>query len=167
MDTQRSDYWISKLALQAHPEGGFYRETYRSAETFHPQALAPLVAGKRNFSTSIYFLLTVREFSSFHRIQSDELWHYHIGGTLWIHVLTNDGLEVKKLGANLEAGESPQVMIPARSWFAAEVKSGEFVLTSCTVAPGFDFADFELAKRQQLVLQFPEHRAIIERLTRA
>lgn len=167
MDTHRSEYWIEKLALLAHPEGGFFRETYRSKGTMDRDTLPTTFPGSRNFSTAIYFLLPSKDFSSFHRIQSDELWHYHVGGSLWIYVLTQDGLEVKKLGVNLEAGEALQVTIPAACWFAAEVVSGPFVLAGCTVSPGFDFSDFELARRPSLVQEFPEHRAIIERLTRA
>ncbi|MEJ2004931.1 MAG: cupin domain-containing protein [Cyclobacteriaceae bacterium] len=147
-----------------HPEGGFFSETYRSPNKMKPE----WTTHPRNISTAIYFMLTAGNFSAFHRIKSDEIWHHYIGGTAEIHVIhTNGEYELIRLGKRLDEGEVPQAVVPAGSWFASVVKSGEdFVLTGCTVAPGFDFADFEMASRQELLSQFPRYADIIHQLTR-
>lgn len=160
-------YWIAKLGLTAHPEGGFFKETYRSIETLDRDDLPARYAGPRCFSTAIYFLLPAQDFSSFHRIQSDEIWHYHTGGILQLYLLHEGKLTVKTLGPPSENGADWQVVIPRGAWFAGEVVEGNFVLASCTVAPGFDFADFELARQQELTALYPDHLPLIHRLTRA
>lgn len=167
MTTEDLSYWVQKLELKPHPEGGFYKETYRSAERIPMAGLPSRFRAPRSFSTAIYFLLPAHEYSSFHRIQSDELWHFHIGGSLTLFVLNEDRLETKKLGGDPEKDEALQVTIPAGSWFAAEVTRGSFVLAGCTVSPGFDFADFELATGRNLSDQYPAHQALIARLTRS
>src|SRR6478609_4781334 len=160
------EYWIQHLSLQPHPEGGFYKETYRSAENIPEQSLPAFFAGARSISTAIYFLLRSQDKSLFHRIKSDELWHFHAGGSLTIYVLNKSGLSLHKLGLHLEDGESPQVIIPAHCWFGAIVNEGnQYTLASCTVAPGFHFADFELAQRDALMKEFPNHETIIKQLT--
>jgi predicted cupin superfamily sugar epimerase len=118
-------------------------------------------------STAILFLLLNRQFSAFHRIRSDEIWHFHCGATVLLHVLKPDGnYACIELGLNPPAA-LPQAVVPAGSWFAAEVKGRRgFSLVSCTVAPGFDFADFELARRNKLTKAYPAHKALIRRLTR-
>ena len=160
--------WIEKLGLQAHPEGGNYRQTYRAGLELAQQALPPQFAGPRAASTAIYFLLQRDEFSAFHRLRSDELWHFYLGGSLAVHVIEDEGRYSKiNLGSDPEAGETLQAVVKAGCWFASQVLSGEsFALVGCTVAPGFEFDDFELAKRQELVRRFPQHRELIERLTR-
>ncbi|MBA4057899.1 MAG: hypothetical protein C0490_24495, partial [Marivirga sp.] len=122
--------------------------------------------GSRSISTAIYFLLRAQDRSLFHRIKSDELWHYHAGDTLHIYVLTHQGLVMHKLGTNLEQGDALQVVIPANHWFGAIVSErGSYTLSSCTVAPGFDFQDFELAVREDLVKEFPGEKELITKLT--
>lgn len=161
-----ADYWIDNLKLKKHPEGGFFKETYRAQETIPQQYLPKRFSGTRNFSTSIYFLLRSQDRSLFHRIKSDELWHFHAGHTLNIFVLENDQLNCYKLGQNIDKGESLQVVIPAGCWFGARVEqTNGYVLSGCTVAPGFDFQDFEIAKRSALLKTFPQHISIIEALT--
>jgi predicted cupin superfamily sugar epimerase len=142
----RAEELIAQLQLQPHPEGGHYRETYRARE----QVNSP--RGPRAASTAILFLLAAGERSCWHRIASDELWHHHGGGGLVIHELCPAGrARSTHLGLNLSAGVQPQHMVPAGSWFAAEPLPGSaWSLLSCTVAPGFDFADFELASQAQL-----------------
>ncbi len=163
---QPAEYWIKHLDLQPHPEGGFFKETYRSPEQIGADGLPERFNGSRNFSTAIYFLLRSQDKSLFHRIKSDELWHFHAGSTLNIYVLRNDKLEVHKLGSDLEKGDSLQITIPANCWFGATVNgSGNYTLSSCTVAPGFDFKDFELADRSKLLLEFPSQKEIIAMLT--
>lgn len=160
------EYWINHLELLPHPEGGFFKETYRASETI--AELPERFDGKRNFSTAIYFLLRSQDRSVFHRIKSDELWHFYQGTTLLIYVLTDQGLKVHKLGSNPDQGESLQVLIPATCWFGAHVeKPNSFALCCCTVSPGFDFKDFEMANRQTLVKEFPDQQKIIHELTHA
>jgi predicted cupin superfamily sugar epimerase len=161
-----AEYWINQLKLFPHPEGGFYKETYRSTENIQLCGLPIRFASPRSFSTAIYFLLRSQDKSRFHRIKSDELWHFHYGSTLCIYVLHLDKVEVFKLGANVEEGDSLQVVIPANCWFGAHVTSpNTYALSSCTVAPGFDFKDFELADREKLLQEFPHHAEIIKALT--
>jgi uncharacterized protein len=161
-----AEYWINHLDLQAHPEGGFYKETYRSDENISVAGLPDRFPGSRCFSTAIYFLLRSEDRSMFHRIKSDELWHFHAGSSLSIYVLDSYGLSIIKLGANVEAGESLQVVIPAGCWFGAKVNEPDsYVLAGCTVSPGFDFNDFELADRKNLLDDFPHHEDVVTMLT--
>jgi len=161
-----SSYWIEALGLKPHPEGGFYRETYRAELTL--QNLPEGFKGPRSASTGIYFLLRNNDFSALHRIPSDEMWHFYAGNPLVVHVLHPAGQrEDVLLGSNPRAGEVPQAVVPAGCWFGSRLRSGEgFALVGCTVAPGFDFADFEMAGRDDLIHAFPQHRALIEQLTR-
>ncbi len=162
-----AEFWINQLQLLPHPEGGFFKETYRSNESIEKAGLPSRFGGTRNFSTAIYFLLRSEDKSLFHRIKSDELWHFHCGGVLLIYVLTPGGVEVLKLGNDLEDGQSLQVTIPANCWFGAKVSlPNTYVLSTCTVAPGFDFNDFELADRKTLLKDFPNQRELITDLTR-
>ncbi len=167
--TKRAEYWIDKLNLVAHPEGGYYRETYRSNRSIPREALPPEFSGPRLISTAIYFLLEGENFSAFHRLQSDELWHFYAGGAIMVHVIDPDGLYSKiHLGGNLEAGEVFQGVVKAGCWFASQVQDPlSFALAGCTVSPGFDFADFELGKRSELVKVYPQHRELIEQMTRS
>lgn len=153
---------IDKLQLLPHPEGGFYKETYRAE-----MKIANENGHLRNVSTAIFYLLEGSDRSHFHRIKSDELWFFHAGQTLEILVLNDHGIEKILLGNNFEAGELPQACIPANSWFASHVNEEKgFALVSCTVAPGFDFADFEMAEREALIRAFPEHQETILQFTR-
>ena len=156
-------YWIEKLELARHPEGGYFRETYRSDEVVSAAGLPARFGAPRAFSTAIYFLLPGNECSAFHRIKSDELWHFYAGSGLTIHIIEPNGTYTH-LGLD---GEHFQALVRADWWFGATVDDPQsFSLVGCTVAPGFDFADFELAGRDAIIELFPQHRAIIERLTR-
>lgn len=162
-------FWIEHLALRPHPEGGYFRETYRAPESIPAAALPARFSGSRAFSTAIYFLLTRESFSAFHRIRSDEMWHFYDGNAVTLWVLDEDGggLASVRLGSDPTRGEAPQAVVPAGAWFAAEIAAGgTFALVGCTVAPGFDFVDFELAERATLVARHPEHRDVVERLSR-
>lgn len=161
-----AEYWIDHLNLQPHPEGGFYRETYRSSENIQLCGLPSRFPSPRSFSTAIHFLLRSQDRSLFHRIKSDELWHFHCGSPLHIYVLYKDNVSLHKLGNNPEAGEFLQVTIPANCWFGAKVNAPDtYSLSSCTVAPGFDFHDFELAEQSRLLMEYPNHSEIIKALT--
>ena len=151
--------WVDALGLAAHPEGGFFRETYRSGTRI----------GDRSVSTAIYFLVTRGSFSALHRIRSDELWHFHAGSALEIVTIDRGGTRRDlHLGLDLARDEVPQHVVPAGDWFGARLReaTSSYALVSCTVAPGFDFADFELADRASLTARFPEHAAAIAALTR-
>ncbi len=160
--------WIEGLGLKAHPEGGWYREVYRSAEQLATTGLPERFSGPRSLSTSIYYLLEGQDFSALHRIHSDEVWHHYAGTSLSLVAIDTAGaLHRHTLGKDLDAGEVPQLVVPAGQWFAATcVEPMGYSLVGCTVAPGFDFADFELAERAALADSFPEHGALIERFTR-
>ena len=159
---------ISALGLIKHPEGGWYRETYRSNEQISGDALPNCFGGPRSCCTAIYFLLEQDDYSALHRIKSDELWFFHGGAGLTIHLLTADGIcSAIRLGADIAAGEVLQAMVPGGTWFGAEMSgAGAYSLVSCAVAPGFDFTDFEMGDRTTLLIQYPEHQALIARLTR-
>jgi predicted cupin superfamily sugar epimerase len=166
--TKDAKYWIKKLKLEPHPEGGFYRRTYKADLVLRREALPPQFTARRAASTAIYFLLEGKSFSAFHRLRSDELWHFYVGAPVLVHVIGESG-EYSKilLGNDPDAGEALQAAVKAGCWFASHVKGGKsFALVGCTVAPGFDFEDFELAKREELIRHYPQHREIIERLTR-
>ena len=153
---------VERLGLQEHPEGGFYKETYRSNQTIETDKNV-----YRNISTAIYFLLENENKSLFHRIKSDELWFFHQGEALEIVFIKEGVLNTIILGNNLGNGEVVQATIPANTWFASRVKNLKgYSLVSCTVAPGFDFADFELAKREDLINEFPNLKETIEKFTK-
>lgn len=164
-----ADYWIEKYNLTPHPEGGYYAETYRSAESVSNEALPARFGGERSFSTGIYFLLESHHFSAFHRIKSDEMWHFYAGDALEIFVIeeVSRDLKVIRLGSNPDNGETFQAVVPAGAWFGSRpAKGSAYALVGCTVAPGFDFADFEMAERKALQMEFPELEQIIAELTR-
>lgn len=158
---------IEKLELTPHPEGGYFKETYRSSGEIKQDCLGSSFEGSRNYSTCIYFLLTSNDFSAFHRIKQDEIWHFYDGSPIHLHVISPSGKYSKhRIGRDLAVGETPQLMVPAGCWFAAEVAlENAFSLVGCTVSPGFDFQDFEMRSRQELISLFPEQKDIISKLT--
>ncbi|HXU87649.1 MAG TPA: cupin domain-containing protein [Methylomirabilota bacterium] len=157
--------WIARLGLVPHPEGGWYRETYRSAES--SADLPARFGGPRTLSTAIYFLLAGDVVSRLHRIKSDEVWHFYAGDPLLLSVIAPDGaLTVHRLGRADDRNALPQAVVPAGAWYGAQLApGGAWALTGGTVAPGFEFGDFELGERRTLLAQFPQHRALIEALT--
>lgn len=158
---------IKDLDLKAHPEGGYFRETYRSkGEIMIPDKG---FEGIRNYATCIYFLLSSETFSAFHRIKQDEIWHFYDGSPLNLHLITESGNYSKYIiGNKIEDGQQPQFVVPAQTWFAANViNQNDFSLVGCTVAPGFDFKDFELPTRKELLNKFPKHQKIITQLSRS
>lgn len=160
--------YINKYNLQKHPEGGWYKETYKSEELIPKNALPERFDGARAFSTAIYFMLEQANFSAFHRIKSDECWHFYAGGALLVYIITNKGtLNVIRLGNNPEKNEVFQYVVPANCWFASiPDKDVSFSFVGCTVSPGFNFNDFELAYSSELISQYPQHTNIISSLCR-
>jgi predicted cupin superfamily sugar epimerase len=128
---------IARLALKPHPEGGYFRETFCDPR---------LDANGRSVSTAIYFLLARGERSHWHRIDAVEVWHYYAGSSLKLDIADDVSLRTVRLGSDLAAGEMPQAIVPAQAWQSAE-STGDWTLAGCTVAPGFDFATFELAPK--------------------
>jgi len=157
---------ISNLGLLPHPEGGYYKNTYQSTERISDTELSVNFEGERKLYTSIYFLLTSDDVSHFHRLKSDELWYFHAGSPLTIHVIHENGAyEEIKLGMNLENGEVPQALVPKNSIFGSSVNDKDtFSLVGCMVSPGFEFKDFELFTQDELLLKYPQHEEIILKL---
>ena len=152
---------VERFQLKPHPEGGFYSETYRDPRQIQTSA------GPRNASTAIYYLLDRGAYSAWHRIASDELWHFYAGAPLLIHVLDESGtLITHRLGNAMQAQDASfQISVPARHWFAAELEQPDtWALVGCTVAPGFEFSEFELAGTAELLKLAPEHQELIQRL---
>ena len=159
---------INFYNLLPHPEGGYYKETYKSDEIINRSALPNRFDGDRVFSTAIFFLLERGDFSAFHRIKSDECWHFYSGGTLLVYIIEADGqMEIIRLGNDIENRELFQYVVPANCWFASiPAPESDFSLVGCTVSPGFDFNDFEMAEANKLIELFPQHAEIINALCR-
>ena len=164
---QTADYWIEKLGMEAHPKGGFFKETYKSSESFAHEGLPTRFNGARVFSTGIYFLIKKGHFSAFHKIKSHEMWHFYEGHPLEICYIDSDGvLNIIKLGSEFEKGEEFQAVVPANCWFGSYLpENSDYALVGCTVSPGFDFEDFEMADRADLLKLYPDYSDIILKLT--
>ncbi|RFZ84095.1 cupin domain-containing protein [Mucilaginibacter terrenus] len=155
-------YWIEHLNMQPHPEGGFYKEVFRS----HQQVTRAGSTEVRQACTSIYYLLEGADFSGFHRIQSDEVWYFHKGVPLVVHVLTEDGRHLPMELSDLPSGNL-SLVVPAGLWFAAEIPSKTaYTLVSCAVAPGFEFSEFEMADKATMLATYPNHGALLNQLCR-
>ncbi|MFL5347498.1 MAG: cupin domain-containing protein [Hyalangium sp.] len=154
------DELVRALGLRPHPEGGYYKETYRAA------ARVDTPRGSRAAGTAIYYLLPRGEFAAWHQVASDEVWHFYDGAPLTLYLLREQGLETVTLGREVTRGEQPQAVIPAGVLQAA-VPRGDYTLVGCTVAPGFDFADWEMPARDALIARYPEHAALFRQLTRS
>ncbi len=166
MDTIESI--IQELNLVPHPEGGYYRETYRGTLEIDPASLGAKYKGPRNCSTCIYFLLTSDSFSSFHRIKQDEIWHFYKGSPILLHLISPSGdYSNVTIGNNFEEGQLPQFVVPGGHWFAgASMGNNSYSLVGCAVSPGFDFDDFQLGGRKELISKFPQHQKLITAFTR-
>jgi predicted cupin superfamily sugar epimerase len=153
---------IELLDLRPHPEGGYFRETWRS-----PLALGGLPHGSRSASTAIYFLLPAGAFSALHRVASDEVWHHYAGDPVELHVIEGNVHRTWLLGSDLARGQQPQRVVPAGAWQAAVPIGARWALCGCTVAPGFDFSDFEMPSREEALGLLPDHAELVTRLTRS
>jgi predicted cupin superfamily sugar epimerase len=165
---QKAEFWIDRLQLAPHPEGGYYRETYRSSGSYTFTA-PTLFNGSRTYATAIYYLLKGADRSKLHKIHSDELWFFHAGNPLNVYFFPKAGVPASfTLGISAEINEVLQETVPAESWFGACLENPEsesYSLVSCVVAPGFEFRDFTFADRTALLKKFPTYSEIIERLT--
>jgi predicted cupin superfamily sugar epimerase len=163
---KNAHYWIRTLELTEHPEGGYFRETYRSQEQIGKDALPPRFSGPRTVSTAIYFLLKGGQISRWHRIKSDEIWHFYAGAPLTLHIIEPAGQhEQIRLGPD-ENGGVFQAVVRNGCWFGAISDIPDsYSLVGCTVAPGFDFADFEMGNRDELLAQYPQHTSVIKKLS--
>jgi uncharacterized protein len=157
---------VEKLGLLPHPEGGYYKEIYRTEEILDKKALPERYSSSRNISTSIYYMLKGEQISHFHKLKSDEIWHFYSGSPVIIHLLGGSGYSKIVLGSDLERGEIFQHVIKTDMWFAAELENkNSYCLIGCTVAPGFSFEDFLLASRDELANEFPDYLELITKLT--
>jgi hypothetical protein len=159
---------VNRLELEKHPEGGYFKETHRSIGEITEENLGANFKGSRNYSTTIYFLLTSDNFSAFHRIKQDEIWHFYDGSPIRLHVITKEGIYKEYIiGRDFAKGQLPQRIVKGGDWFASEVMGdNSYSLAGCTVSPGFTFEDFEMKSKNELVELFPEHEEVIGRLTR-
>lgn len=151
---------VRKLVLEKHPEGGYFKQTYRSDTIVNIEGYD----GQRNISTAIYYMLVGEQFSAFHRIRSDEIWHYYAGGPIILYAIDNESkLSRTKIGKS----GMPQAVIKAGTWFAAALESRKsYCLLGCTVSPGFDYRDWERGKRDELASMYPKHKKLIDRYTK-
>ncbi|MEJ8553387.1 cupin domain-containing protein [Tepidibacter sp. Z1-5] len=163
-----ADYFIKKLNMNSHPEGGFYKETFVSEETITDNDLDVNFKGSRKLWSSIYFLLRDGEVSNFHRLKSDEMWYYQAGSPLTIYMISPEGeLTEEKLGLDIENGEKPQVLVRKNYIFGSAMNNHGYALVGCMVSPGFQFEDFELFEREYLLNKYPQHKNTIIKLTRS
>lgn len=159
----------SRLNLLPHVEGGFFKETYRSADNIPGKILPDRYGGDRCYGTAIYYMITRKSFSSMHRIQSDEIFHFYLGDPLVMLQLFPDGTgKTVELGNDILNGIEPQVVVPAGVWQGMRLKEGgDFALMGTTVAPGFEYIDFEHGDREKLLNDYPEFNELIVALTEA
>lgn len=152
--------------MTAHPEGGFFKEIHASEESITSQELKTAFEGSRMLWTSIYFLLRDGEVSNFHRLKSDEMWYYHSGSPLTIYMISPNGeLFTEQLGLEVEHGEKPQVLVPKDYIFGSAMNHEGYAFVGCMVSPGFEFRDFELFRRNDLLEKYPQYEEIIKKLT--
>jgi uncharacterized protein len=165
---KNAGYWINHLSLQPHPEGGYFKETYRAGEKISETQPNILKNGARNLVTSIYFLLQEGDVSHFHQLKSDEIWYFHAGKAISVYVITVSGkLQVFQLGPEIEKGEKLQLVIPKGSIFGAVCnEKNSYGLFGCVVSPGFDFDDFYLFTTSELLEMHPHYENEIRRLTK-
>lgn len=162
MTKKNATDWIAHLNMSPHPEGGYYKEVYRSEQQVSRAGYEKIMSA----CTSIYYLLEGAEFSGFHRLLSDEIWYFHTGSPINLHIIDKNGQYHRE---ELSASDSGNlsIAVSGRSWFAAEISEKEgFSLVSCVVAPGFDFAEFEMADKADMLASYPSYSNIIERLCR-
>ncbi|MFP4171505.1 MAG: cupin domain-containing protein [Candidatus Hydrogenedentota bacterium] len=162
-----AEFWINHLRLEPHPEGGYFRETHRSPVVVHP----PGFEGPRHLTTTIYFLLEAGQISQLHQLRANEMWHFYTGTPLTLHQLSSpDEYVTARVGPHADEGQQFHTVVPSGVWFGATVddaRPGAFSLVACTCSPGFEFEDFKLADREEMLDRFPAHAGVIRMLTLA
>ncbi|MER2260807.1 MAG: cupin domain-containing protein [Psychrobacillus sp.] len=155
-----ASYYMEHLGLEPHAEGGYFRSTFASEDTLNTNG------SSRKLFTSIYFLLEEKDISHLHRLKSDELWYFHGGDPLIVHVIDSKGIYHEyKLGLDIVNGETPQIIVHKNSIFGSSVsEGGAFSLVGCMVSPGFEYEDFELFTQDELLEKYPEHASVIQKL---
>jgi len=154
--------WIKYLSLIPHPEGGYYSENYRSGNEY----IDLKYSGPRNLATSIYYMLDSNQVSKLHRLKSDEIWYFHYGSPLRVHVFNTNSYDFFTLGTNFRENQLLQLVIPAGAIFGAEVlEQNSFTILGCMVSPGFHFNDFELIRVESILANFPALNSVIQKLT--
>lgn len=162
-----ADYFIQKLDMIPHQEGGFYKEIEASNQNTPVHEDGRETQEIRKLWTSIYFLLRDGEVSNFHRLKSDEMWYYHAGSSLTIYMINPNGeLITQELGLDVEKGEQPQVLVPKGYIFGSGMNKEGYALVGCMVSPGFDFRDFELFDQADLLEKYPQYKETIVKLSR-
>ena len=162
--SSRIDYLVHRLSLQPHPEGGFYAPAFRSEQQIETTSLNGNWKGPRSLYSSIFFLLTANHHSSWHRIASDEIWHLYEGDDICVHILHPDGTYSLERLSNKAGKEKFSAIVKAGCWFASHCEGAlGYALSGCTLAPGFDFEDFELGNTQELIKVYPEYAKIIKK----
>lgn len=158
-----AEYFIQMLDMVPHVEGGYYKECLLSSDPLNQEGVSP-----KTLWSSIYFLLQTGEVSNFHRLKSDEVWYFHSGAPLTIYMISPEGeLSSHQLGLDISKGELPQVLVPKGYIFGSAQNEEGYSLVGCMVAPSFSYEDFELFERKELLERYPQHKTIIEKLTRA
>ncbi len=161
-----AQYWINKLDMIPHPEGGWYHSSYTSDQTMFRHDIAGVSSSERKLWSSIYLLLESDDFTAFHRVRSEEVWYYHCGAPVKIYMISPDGdLIVEELGLDIDKGQRPQILIPKNYALGAERMDQAFSMVGVMVSPGFDFDDIKIYDRDELLAMHPQHKALIERLT--
>jgi predicted cupin superfamily sugar epimerase len=162
--TKDADFLIEQMQLQPHPEGGYFKESYRSDLVIEKSALPDHFGIDHVSSTAIYFLLKSGQVSKFHRIKQDEMWHFYLGSPLKLILIDDSGnLNEYILSPDYKNGHFFQVLVPAFTWMAAyPLDENSFTLVGCTVAPGFEFSDFTIADTEELKKMFPQHQDLID-----
>jgi uncharacterized protein len=162
-----ASFWKEHLQLVSHVEGGSFNEVYRSDMKFSKDKLPSVYNGERHACTHIYFMLEAGQFSAFHRIAGDELWHFYSGDPLTVYEIDQSGKLIEHhLGPDPYAGHTLFCIVKGGNWFGSRLdEGGTYGLVGCTVSPGFDFAEFEMAKRDSLITKFPQYRELIEKLS--
>ncbi len=168
MDPIAAEKWIEYLNLTPHPEGGYFKESFRSSEQISQMALPSRFSGNRSFGTQIYYLLNGKDISHFHKIKQDETWHFYAGSSLVLHILKKDRSYIQqKIGLNMESLERPQFTVMAGDYFAAEVTDkNSYSLVGCSVSPGFEFEDFTMPHCDELKELFPDQRLVIDKFAK-
>jgi predicted cupin superfamily sugar epimerase len=166
MESLQKEDWLTYLNLKPHPEGGWFSEIYRNHELISDTELTTKYSGKRNLATSIYFMLANGNISKLHRLKSDELWYFHYGSQLTVHIFLKGEYKIITMGTDIGKKQQLQLLIPAGAIFGAEVlETGGYTVLGCMVTPGFHFDDFELVPYNRIIEEYSVYSDLIKKLT--